>query len=845
MYPQWGRNSSSAAPKRALDDSNATSLIALPKSKNRRPLTESKKAAIRASISHTQTSSLTDSAKEEDDSTKAAINASSHYVDVDSKEIADSSAVQISPSTSIDSKEPALESSVVSLDFSVPQPSMDKAFTAPALSTTTNALRGSMKFKTHSEAHESSDVLVDIERMVERIMRANEKTRSSHLSARSFREEFQEFRREVTNNWAPDWRKVVEALINNTPRDDQWYEKQIKLVVPPKGTNRLLSDLDSSIWDIEGRYDCFIAVQGIRHDTEQDPGVFVLSGSKSAISSALADILLVAPDAQIMANDQHTTYLRLHDKSGPQTPSLALAEPQQADSDQLVATAVRVARLNTFYGKPEDVPKPSAWTKESLLDYVRNLTRSDKNKTVSYFHATVKFLTNLFRDPDADLRAAVTRTACHEALRYLVSANQIVDVRVLIVRMELFGLAFTPETFNIMLRGVAKSKDIHNFHFLLHLMIKRGLKPNGQTWIAFLRTMEDSQMKIHVAIAMKAQGLLMHKFVMKGVCEQLVKQEVELSLDANQDQETFVAHMDARYGQDWLSKNSGSRILDVLGSQGLISRCWDFLQFMDSRHIYPNQYCITTILRHCRQIHNLDGAVELMQNISPAWGFQPDQETFKFLFGLAQDTRMFNVAKVVWKYACITGLISTGMPERIQKSMRNAWNVPHTPRQRWAYYSGSVIFGTYGGLHPVRSLEQNGLERVRLSQRGLDWDFVMNDPAPLERLNGIGPFPPNPMPEYKPAFPRDPPDSALQIELREKHYPFMKAEFQFDRDLSKYTVGFFPRYSFEKMLSEAWAQDKQWREDGTYRNATLRWMIAKAIRIPMKSEADATPDLIL
>lgn len=535
------------------------------------------------------------------------------------------------------------------------------------------------------------------------------------------------------------------------------------------------------------------------------------------------------------------------DQLAPATTQLAALETTQlalseAPEIPVLRPVLASARRIKIYERPDDVPKPSTWTEQSLLDYICSFTN---NFAAGKHHpASIDTLSKLFMDPEPDLEAAITRTACHEALRYFVAANRVVDVRALFVRMELLRLPLSTETFNIMLRGAAKHKDLHNFHFILHLMLKRGFLANGYTWIALLMALDDFQIKLHVAISMKKRGLLAHKSIVKGVCEQLIQAEVSVSIDAHQTQEAFVAHMDARYGREWLSLSGGNLVLDVLGSRGMIARCWDFLHFMDSRFIWPNEYSINTILNHCKQTVNLLGAVKLMENVHPSWGFQPNKETFRILFDLAWLTRSFNVAKVVWKYACTAGLIPQEAKHRVRTSLQDVWKIPHNPKSRWDYYAGSVIFGAHCGLHPLRSVDERAvIGRLDPGEREGMLASMMDISSMVSRHeSGIGPFAPNHEPVYRP-LQFEEPDTKLLKRAMDDYSERIMRELRYDLHLSEHMDRFTAKLSFTEMLTAAWNLDCKWREYGIYRHARLRQLMAQAIQVPL--EVDGTEEVVL
>lgn len=671
-----------------------------------------------------------------------------------------------------------------------------------------------------------SSTLADVQRIVRRVLRAAERTNISERTAHSIRVEFQEFRRHQTDNWVPDWRVVLDDLLKHTPHHGQWSDRQIQVVVSSSATEQLLSGLDDYIWDLGNQYGCSISLGPGTQSKDHRHGTFILSGSKTGISKTIVDVLRVAPDAKIMTTENlYSSSLGLQ----PTSPDTV--------SGVKVRSVVSKSRAKEGPTTPDKIQQPTTWTQASLLEYVRALTSIELpfKSGSTYFELTLRMLRELFMDPDPSRRAAITRTACNEALQYFVKVNHMEDVRVLFVRMELLHLRLTPETFNIMLRGAAKQEDLHNFHFILHLMLKRGLVPNGDTWTAFMMALPDFETKVHVARAMKHAGLLQHQSTMKAVCEQLIDQEIEISLDANQDQEALVSHMDARYGRDWLTLDSAGRVLDGLGSRGLISRCWDFLHFMDSRFVRPNKFHINTMLNHCKQTANLDGAVELMQHINPSWNYQPDSETFRILFSMAWNGRNYNVAKVVWKYGCLSGNTNYQMRRIVCNSMLSAWTLPNTPRQRWACSAGWVIFGSWHTIesHPVAVISEFA-KSVKL-ENSEKYSFEKTVPGQLSLV------PPNMTPKYKPLRYVYPYKGKDVRNIKEKEFEKamgkLKTIFKLDVQINSLAAPVTTDRSFQEMLARAWQLDQNWRKEGHYRDGSLKWLMDNAIRVLLIAKA--------
>ncbi|KAK0107064.1 hypothetical protein ONS95_003774 [Cadophora gregata] len=550
----------------------------------------------------------------------------------------------------------------------------------------------------------------------------------SKLSASSSRKAYQTDKQTQLQAWAPDWRAVLSTLVQHTPEHGKWLSNALEFSLSSEDARKLLHGIDDYFLEIGDKYGCQIKL-GAREDVKVGITSFSISGPASAISKCAAEFLSIAPNTAIAP---------FKDNSSIEEAPEALKDGERS---KIYDSGVRIRNVLADHNRlqyhpsaqvrPEDIKEPSIWTQQSFLDYVRSVTNSRMWSHINRYgfrspnhHDTVKatILRDLFKDPN--VRPAITRVACHEVMQFWITGNHIEDARILFVHMEILKLRMVPETFNILLAGAAKAEDIHAFHFILNLMLNRGITPNGRTWIRFMSAFSDVRIKLHILTAMQKKGLLNHPQTMIEATTQLAYPEIESSLDQNQTQQDFIAHMDSRYGNKWVNNSNANRIIHSLGAHGLISRCWEFLHFMDSRHVVPEIYAVHTILHHCKQATNLAGAVELLRSLPRSMKFEPGEETFRIMFELAWRMRSYNVARVVWRYACLYGATSFRMRQRVFHSMKNASDIeePKTSRHRWEKFAGPVIVGiNHVREHPSQHLERMilELELKRLEQKAL------------------------------------------------------------------------------------------------------------------------------
>jgi len=559
-----------------------------------------------------------------------------------------------------------------------------------------------------------------VERQVRKVLSMAKNLEEGEIANRRTRKAFQEWKREQLRSWLPDWRVILADLVKHTPQHGKWLNKALEVVIPLESLPQLLHGIDDYIVEIGSRYGCSVEL-GNRDEDTKEYRRFIISGPVTAISKTTADVLQIAPDVEMKTApgliSSTTEDLTVETTSWAEK-SITISE--QDEKGELIRNVVYAPRTRKLKVPSEKIPGPKTWDHVSFLDYIRILTASSVPNHFNRFvfkmgqdhsAAVSEILRGLFKDPEC--KHAISRTACNEAMQYFVRVNRIEDVRVLFVRMEMLNLPLVPETFNIMLRGTAKSEDLHNFHFILHLMLRRGFTPNGPTWLAFMSAHPNIRVKLHILMAMKEKGLTAHPSILKGVCGELVGPEIDVSLEQSLSQDEFVAHMDTRYGKDWLSLESANRALHSFGARGLISRCWEFLNLMESRFIQADNYSINTILHHCKQATNLTGAVELLRSLPITANFMPDDETYRILFELAWRSRSYNLARVIWRYACLSAATTYRMRRRVLTSIMCATvgGIGSSPRERWKQFAGPVIFGAnHKGAHPMQLLANTRLD---------------------------------------------------------------------------------------------------------------------------------------
>ncbi|RFU27919.1 hypothetical protein B7463_g8402, partial [Scytalidium lignicola] len=670
--------------------------------------------------------------------------------------------------------------------------------------------------------------------LIRRVLGNVNRLRYNALTDSRTRQEYFDQRRLERGAWVPDWRVILSDMMKHTPDAGKWLDKAVIVSIPEgPGAEQLMFGIDDNIWDIGKKYGCTITI-GSGSDAEDGCRVFLLSGPTTAIGKTASDILSITENKAVVS---------LRNKEGL-SPDIVLPRSEHSNVRPLIRTVMSGSegRRTVLVTKAGMMPKPTKWTTANFAAYVHSLT---KVIIPNHIHAfvymkgeegridVVNTLIEVFSDPQA--QSAISRKAFNEAMIYLVKLNRIADARALFVRMDMAKLQMDPETFNIMLRGAAKAEDLHNFHYVLHLMLRWGFTPNPHTWISFLMAVKDVRIKAHIISAMKRKGLVNHTSVLKSVGEQLVSEEITFSLEKGQSLEEFLQRMDYQYGHSWLTTSGGNRILHVLGSHGLIFQCWKFLQEMEKRFVKIDTVSINTCLSHCTTFENLESAIEIIKRL---WNFQPDDLTFSLLFKLATSSdrlNNFNVAKVVWKYACLSAGTTAKMRAFMTRGLKRATD-RHSEESQGTLkdfarrYTGLMIIGVPSRQFPTKKVEV--APKVLPPPETIDEEF----------RGSVGSLP-NSAIIATPTID----DEALFIRRILSSYQFSKGERMewYDivrtmllRDCNAFKE-WHPAKPFGDLLVEALAREQEWKRQWKNTLAPLgpdelRWRLDNAVSVPVK-----------
>lgn len=448
------------------------------------------------------------------------------------------------------------------------------------------------------------------------------------------------------------------------------------------------------------------------------------------------------------------------------------------------------------------IPRPDTWSPLAFLCYVEDLTSSSVSRTMlhhiygaheSHVAAIARVIENLFSDPY--LTENLTVRAFDTACGFLVKHSLIPTTRVLFSRMDELGVSFNAGAFNGLLRGAASRKDLHNFTFFLQAMIRRGVKPNGETWIALLMTIQTRAVKLLIVGTMKERGILDRTTTLIDAVNQIIGDELVAHLESGQEITAFLDLMDRDYGSEWLSVSAANRMLEELGGRGLLLQYVDVLSFMEQRGIKPNSVTLNTLLGHCCRQRDLDGAIRVLRIFDSLFAIYPKKNHFHQLFMLAWKERLLNCCRVLWRYACMAAAVSFPTQELVVNSLRRSISSQQkSMAEAWRCTVGKCIVGVGRGDGSSNSaLRLNSIRKlVTMAETASPASAHPNSVALARKL--------------------------VTGDLKAANH-------------------YRPKCLLADKLEDALAMDRRWFREGTWKESLTMWKVENGIDVPVKRKS--------
>ncbi|CAF9917233.1 MAG: hypothetical protein ALECFALPRED_011082 [Alectoria fallacina] len=351
-------------------------------------------------------------------------------------------------------------------------------------------------------------------------------------------------------------------------------------------------------------------------------------------------------------------------------------------SNEMQSSARRVSstsRNHRSFGLARSILPPIEWSEVNLAIYVEALADSQKNqakipwtekprlKGWTNIGDVVAIFDSVFYS--MALQKSLSIEACNTALRFFYDHGMMAKARFLYIRMEDLKMQIPTETFNILLRGSASQRDLHNFTFLLNNMTRRGFKPNEETWVLFLQVIDTSTVRAIIVRKMAEMNMLDGIGIRRDVAAHMVHYEIVNHLDDGHDPHSFLEHMNSKYGIGWLSTTAGNKLLNEVAKRKSAAESLSLLYEMKQAGFMPDDISMNTLLRHCLPLKGHELAIEILNVFKYHYRLQPGPQAYETLFIQAWRSRLLNFSKVIWRSACIYGTVSPKIQHLVFQSL--------------------------------------------------------------------------------------------------------------------------------------------------------------------------------
>lgn len=676
-----------------------------------------------------------------------------------------------------------------------------------------------------------------------------------------------------------DWQVALTELRNYTPQGSHEHVKQLERLNMPKGmTGYYIGDIDALFLEIYLINDCHVQISSENLSEENTSDCFrslSLVGTPIAIRAAkqrLNDAIRVRSAEDLEGGGSMGEY---------QTTSVPLMRgfPLRA-----------VWTLRHEQRRPakaiHEINVPDAWSVISFSNYVWDLVNSNPSRLhrrkayantaaasssmstssrsttyqARHVDAVSKALLKLFLNPS--LHPHISNHATTRAIDFLCYHLRIPAVRRIIDALATTSKShrhpaghLTTRIFNACLRSASQAGNIHSYTFLLKLMLSRDCPPDWETWASLLRIVHSRSPKAaksSVLSTMRSKGLLANPQAKLAVASTLVRTDFANWVNRGGSTAGFIEHYDRLMkGKEWLDPSVANNMLAVRASRGQFTDALFILSTLRERGRKPNEVSLNTLVEEAAAQNNMIAVLASMRAIlgedkTKASKIEIEERLYTRLFYMAGHRSDYNLLRVIWRYACLSGHVSWELQDAFEKAI--IWYAPTV---------GPLdAIDTTTAVGPGAGLE---LQRFQESELQVWKKYAMKAAVGVEDTG----------PEFEDvqATSSSHPSFAEQSQAREEQRrqlvafaatvppavssaenaaasvdPAYVTRRQFLRNLVAKDMQVWekyrPVYNFLYMLEAAVAKDDTWRRAGISRKigteVSFRWVLENMVDVPIK-----------
>ena len=670
---------------------------------------------------------------------------------------------------------------------------------------------------------------------------------------------------------AEDWRAPFDTLRKHTPKGAQSHVKQLeRLDMPPGMMGYYLGDLDKLFLEIYLCTDCHVQVSRGDADEGERFQALVLVGTPPSIRAAklrLDDAIRVRSENDDDPNNDNMGF-------GSSMADYNLTSVSVA-KEKLRAVWAQDLRSTPHAKSLSDILLPSAWDVISFANYIDDITTSspprllrrslyasaeDGHGLTLHIDYVTQTLQRLFTDPS--LHPFISSHATSRALAFLTHHRRLPTVRLIIGALDtssfrgplskhphaqpLFHPALTTKVFNATLAAAASAQDVHNYNFLLTLLTTRSLAPDFATWthlLTLVHARNPRAARTVVLKSMRERGLLSNPQAKMSVAAVLVKEAFADWVDRGGSTATFIETWDREFeGGEWLDTGVANRMLRVRSTRGQFDDGLAIVHVLKARGKSPDAVTLNTLVEEAAAQGNVRAVLRCCKVVLgsgvPTAKVRVEQRLLTQLFWMAKRQGAYNMLRVIWTYACLSGHVDVRVLAKVQRyaalpgptpssgvGAAPDANLQHSRGELFRRVAYKAILGVDSALGFGDRNITHGLAPSELSSLVLQHASLPTSPNPHTQ------------PQTKTQT-QDTSDSNPESESASTSASSAtnsKAFFSalVTHDLSHATK-LRPRTSFVQMLHLAAERDETWKLAGVRKTPDLAWILENIIRVEVE-----------
>ncbi|KAI5244701.1 hypothetical protein E4T43_03689 [Aureobasidium subglaciale] len=497
--------------------------------------------------------------------------------------------------------------------------------------------------------------------------------------------------------YANDWRTPLMLLRKHTPEGEEHHVKRLARLEMPEGMRGFYpGELPNLFLDIYLHTGCHVQISRSDGHSHDKFSALEVSGTLASIQRAkkiLNEAVRLESDTDAEAKGSMGSY-----------------------ETTTTSIPVRKAMPRSVWSmrhKPKelsDVIVPTQWSFMAFAAHVDHLIistpprfsirKQGTSKPKPHIEAVTERILALYTSKDTVRWASMHATV--QTLQYLSQHHKVPEVRRVLELIDLHSktishlrMIFTdPSIFNVLLYSAAEALDLHNYNFLLRMMLDRNVAPDAATWTTLLHLVQKVHPRSakHVITTMRTRNMLSSPSAKIATANESLQKDAVEWLGRGESVFDFIAHYDKLWlGREWLDTRACNQLLPLLIDLGKLEDAMTLVGELESRHRRPNHVTTHILLDAASAYRDLNFAVRALEATMSQRGkgaLRPTRDTFDKLIPLAYRVRAYNTLRVIWRYACLSGNASPKLVRKMQKSLLTP--IPSTIQSEIPLHVGQV-----------------------------------------------------------------------------------------------------------------------------------------------------------